>query len=237
MVSMIVLLLLIFGMPFFLSIESAIVSTVMYKAFPVTELRRHISGDVNREYEEGFIEVDLDPTSPDDIRVIGTSPSRSRPASRRNSTNVSMAISPQRQDSDVGRFQRQDSDTGRFQRQGSDSGRFEQQNSSPSYSPQPSGKLIHVRVDSSQINNESPPGLGGLGGSGSRVGGSIEMMEIQNLDSPMQSNERGITPYNRFPSDVGLTTVNEKEHQSSIFGKRKLNLLDKNVPLSDSEPQ
>jgi len=197
----------------------------MYKAFPVSELRRHISGDVNREYEEGFVEVDLDPTSPDDIRVIGSS--RSRPVSRRNSSNVPTGPnSPQRQDSDR--------DLGPL-----DNAQSHQQNGiSPSYSPSysPQGKLIQIRVDSLSNplqNHDGSPQLGGvIVGGGGGGGGAIEMMELQHLDSPTQ---RGFTPFHRFPSDSGLPPVSES--QSSVFGKRKLNLLDKNVPVSDSEAQ
>jgi len=79
------------GNAFLLTIESAIVGRVMYHAFPVSELRRHEHGDAHREYEEGFVEVDLDPTSPDEIREIGSR--------RGSSAPVTGPSSPQRQDS------------------------------------------------------------------------------------------------------------------------------------------
>jgi len=206
----------------------------MYKAFPVSELRRHISGDVNREYEEGFIEVDLDPTAPDDIRVIGSS--RSRPISRRNSSNqvTGTTNSPQRQDSDL-KLSRQDSVEFKIRRDSDLDPNLSPQQATPGTAGNsPQTKLMQIRVDSNTLNNDSPPGLGGSGrGSGSSA---IEMVEFQNLDSP---NQQGSTPFQRFP-DIGLPTVNEHQSSSSssIFGgKRKLNLLEKNVPLSDSEVQ
>jgi len=198
---------------FLLCIESAIVGRVMYNAFPVSELRRHEGGDAHREYEEGFIEVDLEATAPDDIREIGSRRGSSNPA-----TNPS---SPQRQDSglDFNGLPGGSPPAGKLVRM---------------ISVDPLDKQLKERGQDGGGKNVTFEGRDSIiipgGGRGSL--GGIEMMALppiegsSSLQETPNSSTRDHDSFVRLPSEPPPPSTPD-----SLFGKRRI--LDRSLPLSD----